>query len=1177
MRGAVSARARRRYGLRCSLALSTGSALALFASAAAGRESVDSAIREPVRLTAGASSDFMGMATPGRGGLYFVSDASGTLDLMLQHPIDAGPRRVSSGLGDIAWPRVSPDGKSIAYISFERDVGGDVCVRSISGAEPGAETCIADEGAAQLQVLWWDDAQLAVVSRPSVHSDFVLRRVEIDGGGGSSLLARNMVGAALSPDRAWLAYVPVERSAEQVGVTFSNRTARGLRLQRLGGSAEPLTYVPGLPGVTGYLAFDGRGEYLYFSQFLNDTNRDGVINGDDHGVIFRVPFATGQKSPLAAGVEPQQLTSARWDCHYPEPGADRLIVTCGHEGSLDVYSLPLEGSVPQSWGDARLRAEIEVARDLWTQLLLSARRLSIATSEAARRTALREIASLHLQLGEHESTIYYAEEALGPGYRPRPAPLTWANLIGQLARHRREDLALIRGQLSRRYIRGERARLAHIAALSPEAPADVQALALLVVSEIQDDIGEKADSLATFRRLDIASLRDPLIVPLVAGRAERLYRLRGDRAALLDVYRLLSQSEALDTWHRLPWAQRFVTELGRGRSKAARGAALAQVRAEAGEGTELALLLDLERILLNLEQASEEGVRAKVFELYKRTKGVARRRAIVFATLQAAARQGSEYLKYQFSTSWASWLDEEHAERKYAESLYEQIVLDRAYGEEAAGNISEARGYFYGTTVSTDSLEAHIGFIEARLAESTGGGTKPLEEVYARRFEREPDSPVRHFVDAYLLARALPTEPDDERHDEQVGRIVELLRQVDRARPREPQVHQLWGFALHQRALRSRSRPAAVSANRQYLLALDLARQDDRLRASLLSRLGVLQAALGNHGPALSYLMEREQLPQTRPVAELGLRVAIARSAWHTGAAEIASQQMARAQELLDRHPELSRFRPIVLDWLALSQAGAGDAEAAWKSYSALVAWQQGNSEASARNRLKARIGLASTALQQGEPGLALDSAQHARQILDAGSLEAPARAFQEALSGDYRYTRLDYDTLLSGLEAVAYRAQGDTSASIPPLERRIELLREQVRARQLDEDRLDLAQAYRQLAEARLRGGDLAGAQRALENGLAVSRVYDQNTGTPVSDPELAMVRAYAELFLSGQRPRESFAYPVARELERVLAFLSKYRNPRLTRQRIVLEIYLTMLELDEAHGTAAGNGDEE
>src|SRR5690606_33253178 len=307
----------------------------------------------------------------------------------------------------------------------------------------------------------------------------------------------------------------------------------------------------------------------------------------------------------------------------------------------------------------------------------------------------------------------------------------------------------------------------------------------------------------------------------------------------------LAALPVLDTAERLEYAERYVTELGRGRGREARAEAIAAALSEVDPASELGLRLEIERVLLTLDDAAQASGRKELFELYKSNKDADRRRALALATLRAAAKAGNEYVQYQFVTTWASSLAPTHPERKHGEALYDDIVLDRAYGESRQGQLGEARGYFFGAAQATDSLEAHIGFIEARLAEGRArqgeageaAADENIDAVYQKRFARNPDSPSLAFVKAYRVARALPAERDDERHDERVAEVVALLSRVAEARPKEPQVHQLWGYVLHQRARRSGSREAAVAANRQYLLALDLARGDERLTASLLHRL----------------------------------------------------------------------------------------------------------------------------------------------------------------------------------------------------------------------------------------------------------------------------------------------------------------------------------------------------
>ena len=1150
---------RRAFATLFALTL-TGRAAADAAPAeATSAEEPPRALREPERLTVGASSELMGVLAADGAALYFVSDASGTSDLMLQRPLQSAPVTLTRGLGDAVAPQLSPDGARVAYVSFERDATGDVCVRPSGG---GDETCLPHPESAEQQVLWWDATSLAVLSRRGLHGDFALTRMPISGAPPTTLVARNMVGLSLSPDRRWLAYIPVERATEDIGVTFSQRTGQGIALQRLGGDSAPLVYVPRLPGVAGTVTFSERGDFLYFAQFLNDTNHDGTIDGDDHAVIFRVPFQADAARPIAATSDPEQLTSARWDCHYPAPARDVLIASCSHEGSLDVYALPLAGAVPSAWDDARLTGEIAAARDPWTRLLLYARRLALAPDAASKEPLITQMMVLHLQLGEHESAIYDAEQRL-----TTPAARAFGHVLAELARHRRADLALIRGETSEQYVQSERARAAALRTPSAAEPPRLEQLRRLVVSEIDDDIGDKQEALTGFRALDLTQLGDPLLAPLVARRAERLYRLRGDRGALLEVYLGLSALTLLELPQRLEYARRFVDELGRGRTRAERAGALQAYRSRVDDASELALLLDAEAALLTLTAERQEEVRKDLFALYTKNKDVDRRRALVLDALRAAARLGNEYIQYQFVTSWASSLRREQPERKYAEQLYDALVLDRAYGEGRQGALGESRGYFYGATVATDSLEAHIGFIEARTAENPADAESALDAVYEKRFGKTPDAPIAAFVRAYRIARGLPGESDPERHDERSARCLELLSRAASALSKQPQIHQIWGFVLHQRARRTGARQAAVDANRQYLLALDLARTDERLTATLLHRLGLLQASMGNHALALRYLKQRDELPHVRPLEELGLRVALARSAWHTGDAALARDQLTAAAKLVGTRPELSRYEPLVVDRLGLALSATGEAEAARVHYERLEQLLRADATASPGNQLKAQLGIAASALRGGHPQRALAALDAADRLLAAKQpLEPePKVVWRRSLIDDPRYTPLQYRALVAGLRAMTARALGDHERAREAVRARVQLLEQRLEETDADEDRLELAQAYLHLAELSHHVGDLSAATEAVEHGLLLAAAYNESTGSEVNDVELALIKAYAELRLYGHVRRDAMKRDATAELQRAYAVLCKYRNPRLFPQRFLFKTYLAELALPE------------
>jgi len=1143
--------------VRLAAGIAIGAVLAPLPAAA---QTEERAVRVPVRLTAGSDNSLMGVLSPDEKTLYFVNDGNATFELHVQAPVNGGPAVLFDAFGDVAWPALSADGASIAYVSYVADATGDACIRPLDGpASPGSETCITDASSAEIQAAWVGTSErLAVLSRPDLHSDFRLRSyAPTAGDAGRELATRNMTGMALSPDGRWLAYTPVERRTDRVGPAFANRTARGIRLQRLDGGDE-IEFVPDLPGVTGYMAFSRAGDYLYFTQYLNDTNRDRVIDGNDNSVLFRVPFAGKRKNPVSAP-RPDQLTSAQWNCHYPAPAASQLVMTCSHAGSLDIYSIDLEGAVPSAWNDDRIAAEIEVSRDLWTRLLLFGRLFSRAATPAKRRPILREMAVLHLRLREYESAVFYAtrlaDEAEGDQDR------RWGTLIAELARHRRADDELARGELSRRYVRQERERRRRVVAAGTDASRDVSALATIVASEIDADLGGKKRALAGLESVDLAQVSDPATLLFAAQRARALYMLLGARTRLVGVLRTLSGHEALTIGERLRYADMTVNSLVRGLPRERRPAPLEKLRAGLDNDSELALLVDVELALNDLNDDNQEQVREQVFELFKRNEDPARRRAISLATVEAAARLGNEYLQYQFTKSWASGVKRASPERKYAEELYRTVVLERAYGE-FEQNISEARGYFFGATLNSSSLEAHAGFIEAYVLE----GKTDVRELYDKRFSRSPDDPVYQYALAYLEARRLP-ELADPAHEEAVTDIETRLERVAAARPREIEVHHLWAYALHQRTRRTKSRDAALAANRHYLLALDLARDRPRARAALLEGVGLLTASLGNHRRALQHFAERERLPFMRPGSELALRHAQARSLYFVRRDAEARAAAQRALAIVEKHPELKRFRIAIVDRVAFYHLSAGEHADSRDRYRELLKLlsRRDASPARRRNQVRARAALASALIGTGELDEALGSLDTLDELVGQGPLyeqrddDAPALS----LLDDYRYGVDQYRILSAGLRATALRRLGRLDDARSSLKRRRRLLQERFDDGTADEDLYDLARTSYQLGQIAYEGGRKADARQWLEQGLEESAQYNESTGSDVTEAHLALLRAYAELHLYGGVARSDLRRDLEQELRAAYSFIAKFPNPEWAPERFLFGLYLTMISV--------------
>ena len=959
----------------------------------------------PDRITAGPGNQYLGAEAPGGRELYFASDQQSTTQIYVQDLVSGIPQLAFDEVADATWPRPSPDGKLLLYISYREDAAGDLCVREIAG-EPGARRfgprrCLTGPDTAELQAAWFPDSRsIALVTRGGLHGDFELRRIALDGARGEALAAGNASSPAISPDGRWLATVPVERGSPQIGPSFLGRTTGALSLSRMGNGDAPLALRFDLPGRSAMPAFSLDGKWLYFTQFLNDTNFDGSIDGNDHGVLFRAAFRDGQLGP------PEQLSSARWSCQYPVPSATRLVATCLVDGVLDVFALPPAGAVPPAWTAAAIAAparppsgdpgasdpiadELDASRDRWERLLLLAHR-------GATPPVLREMVRLHLELGEYESARFYAVrlEASDPAA---------GAALRELAEHRRAERALGHGGLSAPFVAESRARMTRLAAIA-------HPLAAVIKSEILDVLGEED---AARRALDKLDAGDPLVAALYADRLLALYR---DDPRYFELYRPVAESA-------LEHAEAFVRELVRGTGGAARAARIDGWAKRVDPYSDLAFLLELERALADLTPQNQEEVRAQVFTLYRKNKDLVRRRALITATVRRALALDAEELLYQFADSWVSYVPRERAERRHAERLYRDAVFERAYVESARGVIGDARGHFYGVTLQTESLEAHAGFIEMRIAE----GKDP-----ARDYPGTFSPVVVRFARAYLAARRLPELADPAVHARAASDATRELEAIAQVAPQRAEVHALWGFVAHQRFLRTGDRLAAVEANAHDLIALALARDNPRARAAILDGLGRIQSAVGNYGLARGWLEARAKLPFATPRAQLSHCLALARARFHTsdevGAAFDSDRCVTQATG------ELARYRPVALDRSGLYHLVAGQAEAAAARYAELwplvaSAKAPGDAAEAMRNRLTTRIGQASAALLLGKPRDALEHVAAAEALL-AAAAPAPRDGAYGRERPHEPLPAESYALLLLGLRARAEDAAGDPAAA---------------------------------------------------------------------------------------------------------------------------------------------------
>ncbi len=1164
--------------LRVRLAAAIAAMLPVMLAAASARAAPGAAdatpetgLRAPVRITAGAANQFLGVPSPDGKHVYFASDERATTEIFVVDLAGGGPRLLFDREADATWPRPSPDGRRILYLSFREDASGDACVFDL---ESRKHTCLTGPATADVQALWFPDGSVGVVQRDTLHSDFRLVRIPGDGGAAKTLVSRSLSSPAVSPDGRILVYVPIERVLTEVGVTFAPRTGTGLVFQRLDRDEPVRAWRPDLPGAVGFPTFAADGRWLVFAQYRNDTNGDGSIDGADNGVVFRVALdpATGVPAPTAV---PEQLTSAAWNCQYPTAGRAALFVTCGHEGSLDVYRLPLDGAVPPGWDLARLDAETRASRDPWERLLMMARALSMEPDAGRRQGRLRSIAFAEADAGDLSSADQHARALrhdAGAG-----AAAAEADALLELVDHRRDEQRFFRGSTSEeRFQALARARAERMRALAGSVARPLP-LAQLALSEILGSSGDEGNARTAFDSVPLSSLADADLVRLWARRGVELRRADGDRAGLLALYAALSAHPALEAPDRLAFAGRYVAELLRGRPVSRREAVLGPALAAAPPGSDLAFRLDLEVRLSPLGSGDPEAVRKAVFDLYRGTlnapeagspadgDNAERRKVLALTTARRSAAVDAESVTYNFANTWASGVRRASPDRKTAEALYRAVVLDRAWGDLAAGNAADARGRFFEVTLQTGALEAHAGFVESRLAE----GKDDLEATYARRFKDAADDPEPAFMRAYRIARDVPGLADPAEAGRAVERADALAAGVAEARPNTWEIHLLRGFLAHRRHLGTGDPKAAEDASAEYALALDLARDAPRARATLLLEAGLLQASIGNTAAALRYLDDRARLPFATPGAELALRLARARCLFLSDRDVEAADEADLGVALTDAHAELAAHKARALDRAALYAFAAGRPAVAAVRYARLRPLAEADAGTPTGRLNLARLDLASGAalLAAGQVPQALVALAAARQAFTSMvALPAPEPEFPGRAPGMRPFDRLDFVVMATALEARALEAAGRLDDAAARTDDVVRLRSARLAARGLDEDVLALAEAEYHQATTAWRRGDKAGFASHARDSLARAREYSERTGTPWTSAEVQALAGLAEAHLQGGLALPGGGPDVGSELQAGNAFLATHRLERRDAERFRIGLLAALWRLRTA-----------
>jgi tetratricopeptide (TPR) repeat protein len=1109
----------------------------------------DGGLRTPTRLTVGVGDQFLGQLTPRGDTLIFASNRNIATEIYTQDLEGGRERRLFDEGADVTWPRVSPDGKHLLYISFRDQASGQLCVRDLPSAEE--RRCLEEETSA-LQAEWIDASHIALVSRTTIQGDLRLSRVAVEGKLSSGpLLERNLTSPTLSPDGRWLVYVPVERSVRQVGPGFAARAAshlEAIQLDRPGAAPVPLAL--DLPGQTGQPVFSRDGRFLYVVQFFADSNADGVIDASDSGVLFRVPFeAEREDAPQrASDASPDQLTSESWNCEYPAPAAAALVMTCSRDQSLDVYQLPLDGQVPSTWDVPRLSEELKMVGRRADELLLYRHRLLREERPRLRRLLMMRMSRLHLAFEDFDAAEFYARHMSrveDPDTQGLSEPLRI------LIDHRRAMKERERGRMLDELSVAEQQRMAALdPAAAPSAPSAV--FRHVVRSELAAAAGDFTRARRELEAVQLADTTPRSVLEAYYDQADALYRQLDEREALVEVGRRLSMHTAFKDDDQLDFARAAVRALYRGRPYDEADAAMARALASAPAGSAYAFALELGRHINAIhEERPPRPVRDALIAFYQQQQDPLRRRALVQDAVERASSLGADGVLEAVATVYVDDAPPGTEERRRAERLFRRALMGRAYRRLGRDRKDEARADFDLVTLRTGSLESAVESMNLRLR---AGVSHEVVEKEVTTTSAKMAQPLAHFVKAYLTARQLP-KLDDKAHAQAVEAAVKELRASWTELKNQRAVQALYGAIQHEDFLRGGDPAAAERANRHYLIALDLVRNNVRYKAMILGALGVLHTQVGNFHIALGYLDQRDTYPYVDNWAGLAVSMARARVLLHVGREEEAAKAADQALAMVDATPKLARFLPLALDRAALYNLAAGRFERALALYDrALPAVEAGPRDAEGlRNRLVVRLARCAAELGAGHPQRALEDLAAVDRDLETPAVQATlnwAHATPEQVQRSYRI-------ITAGLRANAETRLGHLDAAARAMEQRRELFLEQFAESDRDEDLGAVMLAELRLAENAVDRRDTAQAGRWLGTAITHADTLKERTHAPIDAGQLDVLWFAAQLHADGST---SLPFDVPQRLGEAHRTLIDQRQSSWRSYLAWFEIYLAL-----------------
>lgn len=823
-------------------------------------------------------------------------------------------------------PTLSPDATHLALTLFRFDALGDVCLlplnETLKGKKEGELRCITKSSSREWQPFWLNNQTLGYLRRGISQTTTELVIHSLENNTQQVLLSGQISAPAASADGQWIIYNRERTSAKQSGLYLYN-----LATQKEQGPIQL-----DLPGNSSFARFDNQQAYIYFSHYLNDTNNDQQIDGQDHSVLFRLPFAKALDTDNQH--LPEQLTSVAQNCSFPTLTNQKLYMTCAFEGSLDNYRMPLTGQIPATWQTADINlAHAQAASYEERLLLLNTQRYREQTTSPE---FLERLLSNHLALNEFTAASYYVQQ-LAEVYKGQADLAEFFKNLTVLLQLQAKQHLQPQGLLTadfRQQLQTEHQQLI-ATTRNPKTLALFQAWVHFLA---KNPTAAKSALMGKNNQLTAHNVH-PLAFYLQLELASQLFA--NQPAALEGLFANALKAPNLVTEARLFYAFQWLKTLNHPSLALTSEQQQQRLQSMANQTLDkrVKILLLNEVDLLKLVAATDFEVERSYFTSISQRLNPAIKDAQLrrLAHLRAIQLTGLAE-KYNFmelmSRHWLTHTPISDPGFAQTAEYYGSINLSRAYGSLQQQENMAALNTFYALIRQTSDPEAIYQLITIGLTLDTS--LQPRMELLLNQVMAEELIDKNDPVAATTLE--VLTNPKID-----VKRLEELAKQLQTYQPKglnRGAADLLTGSLYHRLLLTTQNgykhnKNYYQQAHYHYMLGLDLAWNNPRSEAALLNNLGQLHLSVRNYGLASEFFTLRLQLPFVHTEQQLLTHWQLAKSLFYSNRMQAASHQAELALTLSQQASKTDQI--IALEKAGFYALQAENFPLALKHYQALL------------------------------------------------------------------------------------------------------------------------------------------------------------------------------------------------------------------------------------------------